>query len=396
MCRPLPLRPATEVAGSADGSVLKHAREAPLSGLPSPKPAASAAGIATLLSLVLLSVSWASAQTTLTFTGTLPFDLNGFGDVSVEGGWQWQRAPWTVGASATLTAKSFESAKLSLSYQISRIQASATATLTPQGLTSAETQLKAEFPGLISLENTLNFWRRGFKNGKVTVKLGPSQLNVTGGAQLTPEGIVAPTGNINFSLARELGELSGTTTFTAHGFKQQSLSAVGYLSDDWTLTMTSLITTAGFQSESFDLATTLWDERVSLSLSVTIESHGITGEGISLDLMLDGLFVQASIDFSGLELSGFQIMANGFVGDFSIDAFVMGSLDGIQFATCTASGELFGFSVSASVDMSVFGLDHLSMSVSRALGRWRFSAEGTVGSDGFQGGALKASYTLKI
>lgn len=350
------------------------------------------------LTLVFISVSvfegW--AQTTLTFTSSLPFDLSGFGTVSFEGGCQWQRAPWTVGASAILTTKSFENAKLSVSYQVSQIQGSATATLTPQGLTSAETQLKAEFSGFVSLENTLNFGRRGFKNGKVAVKLGPSNLNVTGSAQLTPEGIAAPTGTLNFSLSQELGDLSGTTNFSAHGFKQQSLSAVGYLSDDWTLTMTSLITSGGFQSETFDLATTLWDGLLSLSFSVTIEGRGITSEGVSLDLMLDGLFVQASLDFSGLELSGFQLMANGFLGDFSLDAFIMGGFDGIQFATFTTSGELVGFSISTSLDMSVFGLDNLSLSLSRALGRWTFSAEGSFGADGFQGGALKASYTLKI
>ncbi len=350
------------------------------------------------VTLVFLSVSvfggW--AQTTLTFTGSLPFDLSGFGTMSFEGRWQWQRAPWTVGASATLTPQGLESTKLNVSYQVSQIQASANATLSSQGLTSAETQLKAEFSELISLENTLNFGRRGFRNGKITVKLGPSTLNVTGSAQLIPQGIAAPTGTLNFSLSQELGELSGTTTFSAHGFKQQSLSAVGYLSDDWTLTMTSLITTAGFQSESFDLATTLWDGLLSLSFSVTVESLGITSEGISLDVMLDGLLVQASLDFSGLQLSGFQLMANGFLGDLSLDTFVMGDLDGIQFATVTTSGELYGFSVSASLDMSIFGLDNLSLSISRTLGRWTLSAEGNLGADGFQGGALKASYTLKI
>lgn len=350
------------------------------------------------LTLMFLSVSvfCGIAQTTLTLTGTLPFDLSGFGTVSFEGSWQWQRAPWTVSASATLSPEGLESAKLSVSYTISQIQASANATLTPNGLTSAETQLKAEFPNLISLENTLSFGRHGFKNGKVTMKLGPSYLNVTGSAQLTPEGVATPTGTLNFSLSQELGDLSGATTFSVHGFKQQSLSAVGYLSDDWTLTMTSLITSKGFQSESFDLATTLWDGLVSLSFSATIESVGITSEGISLDLMLDGLFVQASLDFSGLELSSFQLMANGFLGDLSLDTLVVGSFEGIQFATLTASGDLLGFSVSVSVDMSAFGLDNLSISVSRSLERWTLSAEGSFGADGFQGGALKASYTLKI
>jgi hypothetical protein len=350
---------------------------------------------ATLASLGV-SVFWGWAQTTLTVTGTLPFDLSGFGAVSVEGSWQWQRTPWTVGASALLTPEGLESAKLSLSYQVSQIQASATATLTPQGLTSAETQLKAELTGLLSAESTLSFGRRGFKSGKITVKLGPGHLNVTGSAQLTPAGIAAPTGTLNFSLSQERGDLSGTTTFALHGFKQQSLSAVGYLSDDWTLTMTSLITTAGFQSESFNLATTLWDGLLSLSFSATVEGQGITSEGVSLDLMLDGLFVQASIDFSGLELSGFQLMANGFLGDLSIDTFLTGDFDGIQFATFTASGELLGFSVSASLDMSAFGLDNLSLGLSRALGRWTFSAEGAFGIDGFRGGTLKASYSLKI
>ncbi len=349
------------------------------------------------VTLALISVSsfWVSGQTTLTLTGSLPFDLSGFGDLSFEGSWQWQCAPWAVGASATLTTKDFESAKLSVSYQISNIRASANTILTPQGLKSAETQLKAELE-FISLENTMNFWRHGFKNGKVAVKLGPSQLNVTGSAQLTPQGIATPTGTLNFSLSQKLGDLSGTTTFSAHGFKQQSLSAVGYLSDDWTLTMTSLITTAGFQSESFDLAATFLDGLMSLSFSATIESQGITSEGISLDLMLDGLFVQASFDFSGLELSSFQLMANGFLGGFSIDTFVMGSFDGIQFATFSTSGELVGFSVSASLDMSVFGLDNLSLSVSRAVGRWTLSAEGSFGLDGFQGGTLKASYSFKL
>ncbi len=336
------------------------------------------------------------AQTTLTFTSALPFDLSGFGDLSLEGTWQWQGVPWTVGASATLTPKNFESAKLSVSYQISQIQASASAQLTPQGLKSAETQLKAEFPGLVSLENTLSFSRRGFKNGKVTMKLGPSALNISGSAQLTPEGLVAPTGTVNFSLSQEHGDLSGTTSFSTHGFREQTLSAVGYLSETWTLTMNSRLTPRGFDSESFDLAVTLWDGLVSLSFSATVEGQGITSEGVSLDLMLEGLFVQASVDFSGLELSGFQLMANGFLGDFSLDALVMGSLDGIQFATLTASGELLGFNVSASLDMSSFGLDSLSLSASRALGRWTFSAEGTFGADGFQGGTLKASYSIKI
>lgn len=351
------------------------------------------------LILIFLGVSTfgGSAQTTVTLTGTLPFDLSGFGTISIDGDWQWQSYPWTVGASAIFTPdKGLESAKLSFSYQISQIQASATATLTPQGLTSAETQLKAELAGIIALENTLSFGRRGFKAGKVTVKLGPSNLNITGIAQLTPQGIAAPTGTLNFSLSQELGDLSGTTTFSAHGFKQQSLSTVGYLSDDWTLTMTSLISPAGFHSQSFDVATALWDGLLSLSVSATVEGLGITSEGLSLDLMLDGLFVQASLDFSGLELSSFQLMANGFLGDLSLDTFVMGSFDGIQFATFTASGELFGFSVSASLDMSVFGLDNLSVSVSRSLGRWTLSAEGSFGADGFQGGALKASYSLKI
>jgi hypothetical protein len=353
---------------------------------------------ACLIAILLVGiVSFLSlAQTTLTFTSTLPFDLSGFGEVSFEGSWQWQRAPWTVGASATLTPRSFESAKLSLSYQISQIQASASAQLTPQGLKSAETQLKAEFPGLISFENTLSFSRLGFKNGKVTVKLGPSALNISGSAQLTPEGLAAPTGAVNFSLSQESGDLSGTTSFSAQGFKEQTLSAVGYLSEAWTLTMTSRLTLKGFESESFDLAVDLWDGLASLSFSATVEGRGITSEGISLELMLDRLFVQASADFSGMELSHFQLMANGFVGDFSLDTLVMGSLDGIQFATLTASGQLFGFSVSASLDMSSFGLDSLSLSASRSLGRWTFSAEGAFGSDGFQGGALKASYSLKI
>lgn len=348
------------------------------------------------LALIGVSSVWVLGQTTLTLTSALPFDLSGFGDLSFEGSWQWQRAPWTVGASVTLTPHSFESAKLSLSYQISNIQASATATLAPDGLKSAETQLKAEFSGLVLLEKTLNFGRRGFKNGKVTIKLGPSALNISGSAQLTPEGIAAPTGAVNFSLSQELGDLSGTTTFSAHGFKQQSLTATAALGDTWTLTMTSLITTAGFQSESFDLATTLWDGLISLSLSATVEGRGITSEGLSFDLMLEGLFVQASLDFSGLTLNGFQLMANGFVGDFSLDMFVMGSFDGIQFATLTTSGDLLGFSASVSLDMSAFGLDNLSLSVSRSLGRWTLSAEGSFGAEGFQGGSLKASYTLKL
>jgi hypothetical protein len=46
--------------------------------------------------------------------------------------------------------------------------------------------------------------------------------------------------------------------------------------------------------------------------------------------------------------------------------------------------------------MSAFGLDNFSLSVSRSLGRWTFSAEGTFGADGFQGGTLKASYSIKI
>ncbi len=336
------------------------------------------------------------AQTTLTFTSALPFDLSGFGDLGLEGSWQWQRAPWTVGASATLTPTSFEGAKLSVSYQISQIQASANATLSLEGLKSAETQLKAELSGLVSLENTLSFGRRGFRSGKVTVKLGPSALNISGSAQLTPEGLAAPTGAVNFSLSQEHGDLSGTTNFSAHGFKEQTLSAVGYLDEAWTLTMTSRLTLRGLESESFDVAVTLWDGLASLSFSATVEGRGITSEGISLDLMLDRLFVQASVDFSGLELSGFQLMANGFLGDFSLDTLVMGSLDGIQFATLTASGELFGFNVSASLDMSAFGLDNLSLSMSRALGRWTFSTEGTFGADGFQGGALKAIYSIKI
>jgi hypothetical protein len=160
--------------------------------------------------------------------------------------------------------------------------------------------------------------------------------------------------------------------------------------------MTSRLTPRGFESESLDLAVALWDGLASLSLSATVEGRGITSEGISLDLMLDGLFVQASVDFSGLELINFQLMANGSVGDLSLDALVMGSLDGIQFATLTASGKLFGFSVSASLDMSAFGLDNFSLSVSRSLGRWTFSAEGAFGADGFQGGTLKASYSIKI
>jgi hypothetical protein len=162
---------------------------------------------ACLIAVLLVGiVSFLSlAQTTLTFTSALPFDLSGFGDLSFEGSWQWQRAPWTVGASATLTPKSFEGAKLSLSYQISQIQASANATLSLEGLKSAETQLKAELSGLISFENTLSFSRRGFKNGKVAVKLGPSALNISGSAQLTPEGIAAPSGAVNFSLSQELG-----------------------------------------------------------------------------------------------------------------------------------------------------------------------------------------------
>jgi hypothetical protein len=353
---------------------------------------------ACLIAVLLVGiVSFLSlAQTTLTFTSALPFDLSGFGDLSFEGSWQWQRAPWTVGASATLTPKSFESAKLSLSYQTSQIQASANATLSLEGLKSAETQLKAELSGLISFENTLSFSRRGFKNGKVAVKLGPSALNISGSAQLTPEGIAAPSGAVNFSLSQELGDLSGTTSFSAHGFREQTLSAVGYLSEAWTLTMTSRLTPRGFESESLDLAVALWDGLASLSLSATVEGRGITSEGISLDLMLNGLFVQASVDFSGLELSNFQLMANGSVGDLSLDALVMGSLDGIQFATLTASGKLFGFSVSASLDMSAFGLDNFSLSVSRLLGRWTFSAEGAFGADGFQGGTLKASYSIKI
>lgn len=347
-----------------------------------------------VLALVSASGLGGAAQTTLTLTGALPFDLSGVGEPSLEGSWQWQRAPWTVSASATLTPKSVESAKLSVSYQISQIQASATATLSPQGLTSAEAKLKAELPGLIAAENTLSFGQRGFKGGKIAIKLGPSALNITGSAQLTPEGITAPTGTLNFSLSQARGELSGTTTFSAQGFKQQSLSAVGYLSDTWTLTMTALLTPVGFHSETFELATTLGDGL--LSLSVTVEGRGITSESLSLDLRLDGLFVQAAIEFSGLELSSLQLMANGFLGDFSIDMLVMGSLEGIQFATLTASGELFGISVSASVDISIFGLDNLSLSLSRALGRWTFSAEGTFGSDGFQGGTLKACYSLKI
>lgn len=349
-----------------------------------------------MLALVSASVLGGAAQTTLTLTGALPFDLSGVGKPSLEGSWQWQRAQWTVSASATLTPTSVEGAKLSLSYQISRLQASATATLSPQGLTSAEAKLKAELPSLIAAENTLSFGRRGFKGGKIAIKLGPSALNVTGSAQLTPEGITAPTGTLNFSLSRARGELSGTTTFSAQGFKHQSLSIVGHLSDDWTLTMTSLITPAGFHSETFELATTLCDGLLSLSFNATVEGRGITSESLSLDLRLEGLFVQASIEFSGLELSSLQLMANGFLGDFSVDALLRGSFEGIQFATLTASGELFGFSVSASVDISIFGLDNLSLSLSRALGRWTFSAEGSFGSDGFHGGTLKVSYSLKI
>ncbi len=353
--------------------------------------------LAITLIVIRASESLLSAQTTINLSGTLPFDMNGLGAVGVEGSWQWQRDSWTIKASTALTtSEGWNDAQLSLSYTVASIQASANAALAPQGLKSAETQLKAELTELLSLENTLSFGRRGFKNGTVTLKLGPSALNVTGSARLTPEGIAVPTGALNFSLSEEHGDFSGTTTFSAHGFKQQSLSAVGYLSDNWTLTMTSLITKEGFQSESFDLAMTLWDGLMSLSLSVTIEGRGITSESLSLDLMLDGLFVQAFLDFSGLEPSGFQIMANGSIGDFSLDALLMGSFEGLQFAQAMASGNLFGFSVSASLDMSAFGLDNLSLSVSRAFGPWTLTGESNFGLEGFQEGSLRLSYSWKL
>lgn len=348
------------------------------------------------MALVMLNASSVLAQTTITLSGTLPFDLSGFGKVALEGNWQWQHLPWTVGASAALTPQGWDDARLSLSYQISNVQASGSATLTPQGLKSAEMHLKTELAGLISVENTLNFGRRGFRNGKITLKLGPNALNVAGNAQFSSAGIIAPTGTLNFSLPQEHGDFSGTTTFTAHGFKQQSLSAVGYLSDDWTLTMTSLLTIGGLQSQSFDLATTLWDGLVSLSFGATLEGQGITSETISLDLMLEGLFMQASLAFAGLELSGFQIMANGFIGDFSLDTLIMGSLEGLQLAQLMTSGDLFGFGVSLSLDISTWGLDNLSASISRAVGPWTLSGEGIWGLDGFQSGALKASYSLKL
>jgi hypothetical protein len=348
--------------------------------------------------LLVLGVSGlpSLAQTTLSLSGTLPFDSAGLGTVGVEGNWQWQRDPWTVGTSATLTPQGWDDAKLSLSYTVASIQASANATLVPQGLKSAGTQLKAELTGFLSLENTLSFGRRGFKNGTVTLKLGPNALNITGSARLTPEGLVAPTGALNFSLSQEHGDLSGTTTFSAHGFKQQSLSAVGYIGDDWTLTMTSILATTGLQSESFDLTTTIWDGLLSLSFSATIEGQGITSEAILLDMMLDQLFVQASLDFVGFELSSFQVMANGFIGDFSLDTLLMGSLEGIQFAQAIISGNLFDFSVSAGLDISVFGLDNLSVSISRALGPWTLSGESIFGLEGFQGGSLRISYSRKL
>ncbi len=350
--------------------------------------------IAVLLVEILSFLSL--AQTTLTVTGTLPFDLDGVGAVSLEGSWQWQRAPWTAGTNLTVTARGFESAKVNLSYQVSTLQASGSAQLTPEGLSMAETQFKTELFGIFSLENTLSFGRRGFKTGKIAAKLGSSALNVTGSAQLTPEGVAAPRGALNFSLSQEYGDLSGTTNFTLHGFKEQTLSAIGYLSDAWTLTMNSRLTPKGFESETFELAVTMWDGLASLSLSMTVESQGITSEGLSLDLTLDRVFVQASLDFSGLELSGFQLMANGFIESFAIDAFLMGSMDGVQFATLSTSGELLGFNISASLDISIFGLDNLSLSVSRSLGRWTFSAESAFGSEGFRGGALKARYSFKF
>lgn len=349
------------------------------------------------LFVISASESLLSAQTAINLSGTLPFDMNGFGAVGVEGSWQWQRAPWTIGASAALTtSEGWNDAKLNLSYTGASIQASANATLAPQGLKSAGTQLKAELTELLLLENTLSFGRRGFKNGTITLKLGPSALNVTGSGRLTPEGIAAPTGTFNFSLSEEHGNFSGTTTFSALGFKQQSLSAAGYLGDDWTLTMTSLLTIGGLQSQSFDLATTLWDGLLSLSFSATIEGQGITGEMISADMILDQLFLQVSLDFYGVELSGLQIMATGFVGDFSLDTLIMAGSEGLQLAQVLASGSLFGFSITGSLDMSSFGLDNASVSISRSFGPWTFTGESTFGLDGFQEGRLRLSYSWKL
>lgn len=321
------------------------------------------------LLLILLAPALAVAQTTVTLSGALPFDLQGLQAPRFTADWKYQQGPLSLKAGALLTPQGWPETKLSFAYKISTLEASAQAEFTPQELKKAESKFKFALKDVISLESEVNFESYGFKGSSVKLKLGPSALNLSTNAKLTPQGLSEEKVDLNFSLSLGEGDLGGTTSFTKEGFKQQTLSVSSPLEDPWSLTMASTLTLQGLKSQSFEINTRLGD--ANLSVGFTVESVGITSESLALDVLLGGLFVQLSADFSGLGWTGLQAMAVGSVGSLAVNALAMLSPDSLQLVKIGLGGRLLGFHTEVDLDLSWLELTEIDLRVNLSLsGSW--------------------------
>ncbi len=371
--------------------------------------------------LVLLVSTRAPAQSTLTLATVFPFDAQKLKPPYLEILLKHQQSPLSLIVSTLLTSQGWTEIKLTSEYKSSLLETSIKAELTPRELRGVESKWKLTLKDRLVGEGDLQMSAGRFKSSSVKLRLGPSALNISSSAKFVPAGLTDEKMVLNVSRSFAQGDLSGSTSFDRKGFSEQTLTISNYyLTDDWSLTMASVLTLQGLKSQAFELSTS-WD-LWSLSAGFTVTSRGPTNGSIALDGAFSELLVQISLEFSGLEWTGLQAMAFGSLRSLSLNLIAMLSSESLQMVTLDLSGplwgwqahvvldllwtdlseidfkadvgfngELLGFSLENRLSLKFYELLSASVRIQRALSRWTGSFYVEFSSVGLENG----SFTLE-
>ncbi|MCS6937290.1 MAG: hypothetical protein NZ610_01340 [Candidatus Bipolaricaulota bacterium] len=370
--------------------------------------------------LVFLVSARALAQSTLTFATVFPFDSAQLKPPYAEIVLKRHRAPLTLSLSALLTPQGWRETKFSSEYKAPELETTVKADFTPHQLRSAETKWKLIPNSWLAVEGDLQMSVGHFKSSAVKLKFGPSDLNLTSSAKFAPTGLMDERVALNVSRSLELGNLEGSTLFDRHGFREQTLTVSGSLSEWATLSLTATLKRQGLASQAIELGLSweLW----SVSASVTVTSRGLESESLSLDGMLAGLLLQVSLESSNLAWRSLQIMALGSLDALLVNALIMLSSDSLQMITLdlswslwgwqtqlkldlmgsdlsdldlqseiTMGGRLWGLAIESALSLRFYELVSASVRLQRTLSRWTGRLELEFSADGFSNG----SFTLE-
>ncbi|MCS6903641.1 MAG: hypothetical protein NZO41_05140 [Candidatus Bipolaricaulota bacterium] len=362
----------------------------------------------------------ALAQSTLTLATVFPFDSAQLKPPYAEIVLKHHRAPLTLSLSALLAPQGWRETKFSSEYKAPELEAIAKAEFTPHQLRSAETKWKLIPSDWLTIEGDLQMSVGHFKSSSVKLKLGPSDLNLTSSAKFAPTGLMDERVALNVSRSFDVGDLTASTLLDRQGFREQTLTVSGSLSEWATLSMTATLKRQGLTSQAIELGLSweLW----SVSAGVTVTSRGLESESLSLDGMFDGLLLQVSLESSQLAWTSLQMMAVGSLGSLSLNLMAMLSPDGLQMVTLdlsrslwgwqtqvkldlmgsdlsdldlqteiTTNGQLWGLSIESALSLRFYELVSASVRIQRALSRWTGRLVLEFSSEGFSNG----SFTLE-